>query len=82
MLFLISTSCRELVCILGWRSSSAGSHGAERCAIAKSTRDGLWCNNGKSLKLLLMNQVGDDMAMLQGRIRIVVVDYHRTKCHG
>ena len=28
-----------------------------------------------------MNHVDDDMAMLQGRIRILVVDYHRTQCH-
>ena len=80
MLFLISTSCRELVCIhlLGPRVRPCRTE-RSAAAIAKSTRDGLWCNNGKSLKLLLMNQVGGDMAMLPGNARLgSVVDYQSS----
>ena len=47
----------------------------------KHTHDG-WRNNGKAFRhpLHKNNQVGDGMAMLQGRNRILVVDFCSTPC--
>ena len=74
MLFLISTSCRELVCIHCLVREFAMPHGGSAARSPKA----LVMDYGVTMekpKILLMNQVGGDMAMLPGIARIVVVDY-------